>query len=73
MIELLDGVWNLRALTGVRTWVARLALIGLAAYQSLATQALPDLPDIPPALYASLVTYFTVQITKWSREHAPPA
>lgn len=78
VLQVLDQLWNLKPLTGWRTKIAQSALIGLSAYQALATADLLikqgiDLPDIPTAILSALTVYFGGKLAQFAREHGTPA
>lgn len=70
----LDFLWNIRFLKGYRSLIARGFLIGVSAYQWVAT-AKPivstglDLPDIPNEFYVAAVAYFGLKLEQFAKEH----
>jgi len=73
LLKILDGVWNAKALIGIRTQLFRYIGIGLTAYQALATDtdvmAIFDLPDIPVKLYAAILGWIVYKVPQFSKEH----
>ena len=76
ILRLLDWVWSLKALTGMRTKIARAVIIGLPAYQALATapaliKAGLDLPDVNAAVLAAIMAWLGSKIPGFTKEHKP--
>ncbi len=74
--HLLDTIWNLKFLTGYRTEVARVALVGLTAYQGMATSkdliAIGvHLPLISSGVFVGLTAYFALKMKQFVDEHKP--
>ena len=76
VLKALDALWNIRFLTGSRSVVARVFLVGVSAYQWVST-ASPlafigtRLPDIPNEVYVALVAYFGLKLEQFAKEHKP--
>jgi hypothetical protein len=75
-IKILDSIWNIKFLTGYRSIVARIFLVGVSAYQWVSTAAPTafigsKLPDIPSEVYVALVAYFGLKLEQFAKEHAP--
>ena len=75
LVKALDYLWNIKFLTGYRSLVARLFLVGVSAYQSLAglkvVHDLLPLPVIPLEVYGPLTTYFALKLEQFAKEHQP--
>ena len=74
VMSILDSLWNLKFITGYRTIVAKAFLIGVSAYQWVATaspviKAGLDLPDVPNEIYGALVIYFSAKLEQFAKEH----
>jgi len=76
IFKFLDNVWNLRALTGYRSLLARSFLVGVSAYQWVSTASATAfigaaLPDIPNEVYIALVGYFGLKLEEFAKAHKP--
>ena len=76
ILKFLDSIWNLRALTGYRSVIARAFLIGVSAYQWISTAAPTafigsKLPDVPNEIYLALVAYFGLKLEEFAKAHKP--
>ncbi len=76
LLGILDNIWNIKFLTGYRSALARTFLVGVSAYQWIATadvvtKNLINLPDIPMELYIALVAYFGTKLEQFASEHKP--
>ena len=76
VLMFLDSVWNLTALKGYRSLLARSFLVGVYAYQWVSTAAPTafigsKLPDIPSEVYIALVGYFGLKLEQFAKEHTP--
>ena len=74
VLKFLDSVWNLTALKGYRSLLARSFLVGVSAYQWVSTAAPTafigsKLPDIPNEVYIALVGYFGLKLEQFAKEH----
>lgn len=73
-MQVIDFIWNIKFLKGYRSHIARIFLIGVSAYQWIATvdvitKNIIDLPDIPLEVYAPLTLYFGAKIEQFAAEH----
>ena len=75
IIGLLDYIWSIKFIKGYRSIVARAFLVGVSAYQFLATAKpitdIYNLPDIPIEIYAGLAAYFGLKLEQFAAEHKP--
>ena len=76
VLKFLDAIWNIKFLTGYRSVVARVFLVGVSTYQWVSTAAPvafigSKLPDIPLEVYAPLVAYFGLKREQFAKEHKP--
>ena len=72
----LEFIWNLKFLTGYRSLIARVFLVGVSAYQWVSTASATafvgeKLPNIPNELYVALVAYFGLKLEQFAKEHKP--
>ena len=74
ILKLADYLWNIKFIKGYRSLIARTFLIGVSAYQSLASlKAVHDLlplPVIPLEVYGLLTAYFGLKLEQFAKEHA---
>ena len=81
VLKLLDGLWNLRFLTGIRTIVAKALIAGVGLYIAISTGPLvlggvtlgnwSKLPDLPPLWAAGILGYLAHKVDQFVKEHAP--
>ena len=76
ILGILDTIWNIKFLTGYRSALARTFLVGVSAYQWIATadvitKNLINLPDVPNEFYVALVAYFSLKLEQFASEHKP--
>ena len=73
VLKIVDYIWNIKFIKGYRSIVARTFLIGVSAYQFIATTkavtAIFNLPDIPVEWYAGLTAYFGLKLEQFAKEH----
>ena len=74
ILKFLDNVWNITALKGYRSLLARAFLVGVSAYQWVSTASVTafigsKLPDIPNEVYVALVAYFGLKLEQFAKEH----
>ena len=79
ILKLVDGLWNLRFLTGIRTVVAKVLIAGVGLYTAISTGPLvlgnvkvgdwSALPDIPAAWVVGITGYLAHKIDQFAREH----
>lgn len=73
ILQALNWLWDLKALTGIRTKVARAVIIGLPIYAALATSAgIGDrLPDLDPKVLAAILAWLGSKIPGFAKAHQP--
>lgn len=73
VLKYLDYLWNIQFINGYRSLVARVFLVGVSAYQSLASlKAVHDLlplPVLPIEVYGPLTAYFGLKLEQFAKEH----
>ena len=73
VLKYLDYLWNIQFINGYRSLVARAFLVGVSAYQSLASlKAVHDLlplPVLPIEVYGPLTAYFGLKLEQFAKEH----
>ena len=71
VLKLLDAAWNIRFLKGHRSSLARIFLIGVSAYQSLASlpviHNIVPLPVLPLEIYGPLTAYFGLKLEQFAK------
>ena len=75
VLKALDSLWNITFFKGHRSFIARLFLVGVSAYQSLASlqvvHNLVPLPIVPLEIYGPLTAYFGLKLEQFAAEHHP--
>ena len=73
LVKVLDYCWNIKFLKNYRSLLARTFLIGVSAYQALASlksvHDLIPLPVIPLEIYSAAASYFGLKLEQFAKEH----